>query len=222
MKPVKKISLLIHLALFGALTAPAVFAQTDAEPETMQQSIEGVASEFDDFLGDNAGSFVSSLANGEDFSYEMENADGVMQAYTIENTAGAKSPGEISLALGLARQELGDEASYTDIGNFLQGEGGVFAMRASGEGWGQIYEQYGYRVGEVMGDLRANENARAGLDRAEIRGERDRPENLRDRPERREFPERPDRPGRPDLPDRASRPDARPEIPERPVRPNRP
>jgi len=92
---------------------------------------------------------------------------------------------DISLAIAQAKLSADGASSPTpeQLRSALIGTSstpGVLALRASGEGWGQIANTYGFKLGEVM---RAQRPERAEFAR-------------NNRPERVEKPERPERPER--------------------------
>jgi hypothetical protein len=63
----------------------------------------------------------------------------------------------------------------------------ILRLRADGQGWGQIAQSYGFKLGEVKRPERV-----AKVERAERAHKPEKPE----RPERPERPEKPERPGK--------------------------
>ena len=190
----------------------------------------------DDFASGNSSALIETLRNGEDLSYDIEvektivdetgapilDTEGneqteiVIETVTVVNSVGSMGFGEISLALGLAGELLGDDASYeTVVGALYNDEGtGILDKRDSGMGWGKIFLEEGTTVGAVMSDLKASERALAMRAVAKNRAE--------NRPQRADASA--NRPSRIERPERADRPDRlnRPERPEPPARPGRP
>lgn len=158
----------------------------------------------------------------------------VMETIIVENTNGQMGFGEVSLTLGLAESLLGPGASYADITDVLYGDAGILAMRAEGMGWGQIYQSFDMKVGDVMKGVKSNRVA--DLDNLN-RGQAKRLEKLEmaslekgGKPEKVERVEKAAHPDKPERIEKASRPErpekvervARPERPEKPAKPDRP
>lgn len=167
----------------------------------------------------------------------VEQTETVMETIIVENTNGEMGFGEVSLTLGLAESLLGDGASYSDIADALYGDAGILAMRAEGMGWGEIYQSFDMKVGDVMkavkshrvADLDAvNRGQAKKIERIEMAGleKGGKPEKLEKpaKPEKVQRIERPERPEKVSRPDRPERPErvARPERPEKPAKPERP
>lgn len=191
-----------------------------AQDNSGQTVMDNIVSDFSDFLGENTDRLVNALSSGDKLSYDIVSDDGTIETVIVENRTGSTSYGEITIALGLAEEQLGHDALFGDIVTLLYGDKGILDMRASGMGWGQVYQKYGLTVGEVMRDVRANDNA--NFRRAETTSVRISSIGEQAvRPDRPDLPERAVRPDRPDLPERPVRPD-RPDLPERAVRPDRP
>jgi hypothetical protein len=134
----------------------------------------------------NAQQLVDGLRKGGDFK---------VGGTRIDNTNGGFGNGEINIALSLtqadmARNKLGFEAALEDI----------LKQRASGEGWGKIANERGFRLGElVRSDSAKGRDDIARNERHDAR--MNRPERI----ERPDKPERPERPERPEKPERAGR-----------------
>jgi hypothetical protein len=134
----------------------------------------------------NAQQLVEGLRSGGDFK---------VGGASIDNGNGKLGNGEINIALSLTqadmtKSKLGFEAALED----------VLKQRASGEGWGKIANEMGFRLGDLVRSDRAKgRDDIARNERHDMRMER--PERL----ERPEKPERPERPERPEKPERAGR-----------------
>ncbi len=149
----------------------------------------------------NAQQLVDGLRKGGDFT---------VGSTRIDNPNGKLGNGEINIALSLAKADmtknkLGFDAALED----------VLKQRASGEGWGKIANEMGFKLGDLVRSDRARDRDDvARSERHDMHGDRDdiarneRHDMHMDRPERAERPdrpERPERPERPDLPERAGR-----------------
>jgi hypothetical protein len=235
------------LAGAGALSAqvtpveavpPEVQALETAEPV---EAAKRISASFETLAGseENARSLVDGLRSGGEITLTSE-VDGQTVQRTFSPATGEQGYGNVFLALGLAEQEL-VKAGVTEPtaaqleaalngGVITVGTGetaksvelaGVLALRADGQGWGQIAREIGVNPGQVVSNLRRNPRATEALAlRAERpeRGERvERPE----RPARAERVERVERVARVERPMRAERVE-RPVRPERPERPGRP
>ncbi len=112
--------------------------------------------------------------------------------------------GEIEISLALA-EAIGDQGSMNDI----------LGAREDGMGWGEIAQQHGLNLGQVMRAARRATPERPNVPiRPEVPGV----------PDWVETPERPERPERPVRPEQIGPPDApgRPDAPKRPETPGRP
>ncbi len=92
--------------------------------------------------------------------------------------------GEMNIALAISERIAADSAETETPVTIDSALDGVLAERADGKGWGEIAQDHGFNVGDVVRD--------AGKERPE-RGAR---------PQRLEKPDRPDKPQKPDKPDR--------------------
>jgi|GEM_PF-2305277 len=164
----------------------------------------------------------------------MEQTETVIETIIVENGNGQMGFGEVSLTLGLAESLLGPGASYSDITDVLYGDAGILAMRAEGMGWGEIYQSFDMKVGDVMKGVKSNHVA--DLETLN-RGQTKRLEKLDvaslekvAKPEKVERVEKAARPEKPERIEKASRPErpervervARPDRPEKPTKPERP
>lgn len=218
MKFIKRTDIFLIAVVLAGVGGNLALAQENIQPGEAIQSYDELAMEFSEFLGDDSDAVLNSLRNGEDLTFDRDG-----ESVTIENSTGVTSPGESALALGLAQEELGNDPTTAEIAEFLYGEQGVLQERANGAGWGQIYQDRGQNVGDVLSRVRANENAQdnlngeRGIQRSEV-PDNNRPELGGNTP--------PDRPERPTRPEQANIPnDVRPEIADRPSllsRPERP
>ena len=232
-------STLISMALLGALSVAPVMAQTSPPPVTSVSTTNNqstrLSTEFAGFAGSdtNSQALVSGLRDGTAITLDdvITNADGTTTttATTFTPATGKMGYGNVKIALSLAEASLA-KAGITDPtaaelaavlngGTLIMADGtsidlkGVLALRAAGEGWGQIAKAEGFKLGDVMRSPKAVGSAAAhghakvhvekvtlakthGVDRMskpEHAAKVDRP----DRPSRPEHPEHPDHSGRP-------------------------
>jgi len=126
---------------------------------------------------------ITGLRDGTDFR---------IGSTSFDPPTGKMGYGNVNIALALAQKSLPENPSPEQLQAALIGTSakpGILALRADGQGWGQIAQSMGFKLGEVMRSPKASERVAA------------RPEKLEkpmrpERPERPSKPERPERPGR--------------------------
>lgn len=136
-----------------------------------------LSTEFADFLGgqEQAKTVISGLRQGSAFELTTASTTtgtpGTPTATTgtttttttIDPPTGTMGYGNIRIALRLAQAELGklgitqptpEELSAILVGGDLNGTqaNGILTLRADGMGWGQIAKEYGFSVGQLMGN----------------------------------------------------------------------
>jgi hypothetical protein len=134
----------------------------------------------------NAKILVTGLRDGKDFK---------IGATSFDPPTGKMGYGNVDIALALAQKGLPANPSPEQLKAALIGTSakpGVLAMRAEGQGWGQIAQSMGFKLGEVQRSAKAQERVAARPERAARPDKPERPE----KPERPVRPERPERPGR--------------------------
>lgn len=263
---------LVCAAVLTALAASPVMAQstttsdTSTTSTTTNQESTRLSGEFSTFAGSdtNSQALVSGLRDGTAITLTQvtQNADGTSTSTdtTIQPVTGKMGYGNVKIALSLAEASLA-KAGITDPtaaeiaaalngGTLTLADGttvdlqGVLAARASGEGWGQIANSMGFKLGELMrspqaagAGAQADAHAQAGVDahaQASASGDfgksqiTDHPtgdnsdfgkSQITDHPTGMSGLDRPQVPEHPVLPDRPQIP-ARPQIPERPQIPD--
>ncbi|MEI7036873.1 hypothetical protein [Fulvimonas yonginensis] len=233
---------ILTAALLAALAMTPASAQTapdDTPTATDNHAAQQLAGQFDTFAGSdaNAQALVDGLRKGSEVTLEATTtqADGTTTTTqtTFQPAAGALGYGNVRIALSLAQASLASagiiEPTAEEIAASLNGGAltredgttidlkGVLAERAAGEGWGQIANEMGFKLGDVMRSpnaaAHAGDHSAARVEKVSFAGGRaaDHPgatEHVArvDRPERPEHPTRPERPERPERPDRAGRP----------------
>lgn len=152
----------------------------------LSQSEEQLVERYTKLAGSkqNATSLVTGLRDGKEVKLTR---GGSTESFTP--STGKMGYGEVDNALALAEGSLKDkgitnptpaqlEASVTDI----------LKMRAGGQGWGQIAQSLGFKLGEVKRSDKATERV-AKVTKIERPGRPEKPE----RPQRPEKPERPEK-----------------------------
>ena len=246
---------LVCAAVLSGLAAVPVMAQsttasgTGSTSTSTGQETTRLSSEFSTFAGSNANAqaLVNGLRNGTAIILNQvsQNADGTSTtaSTTIQPVTGKLGYGNVKIALSLAEASLA-KAGITDptaaeIAAALNGGSltlangttvdlqGVLAARASGEGWGQIANSMGFKLGDVMRSpkaagvgAQASVHAQAGVDAHAAVGAHsdfgksqitDHPTGMSGLdhpqvPQRPTLPDRPQIPSRPQIPDHAGRP----------------
>jgi hypothetical protein len=167
------------LVLFFALLPFAAPAQSEGQLTEKYAGLAGSEA--------NARILVTGLRDGEDFK---------IGSTSFDPPTGKMGYGNVNIALSLAEKSLADQGIANPTPAQLQSaligtstRPGILALRADGQGWGQIAQSMGFKLGEVMRSPKASERVAARPERA---ARPDKP----DRPERPAKPERPERPGR--------------------------
>jgi hypothetical protein len=140
---------------------------------------------------------------------------------TFQPATGKMGYGNVNLALALAQNDLAtlgitdptaaELAAALNGGSVTLADGstqalpGVLALRAQGQGWGQIAKSAGLNLGAVVSASK-NGHTQAGADHSQ-RGQDMASANRPEHPVHPDHPARPDRPQRPDVPHRPDIPD---------------
>lgn len=221
------------LSVYGT----AALAQTTSTSTTTNTESTRLATRYSTFSGSDANStaLVDGLRNGTSITLEttttVKNANGTTSTVTTPTTfqpATAKlGYGNVNIALALAEADLNKlgitDPTAAEIEAALNGgtvtlaDGstetlqGVLALRAQGEGWGQISKTLG--TGKLGAVVSASENShsQAGVAQANRPDHHGRPADIPQmshpvHPDRPSMPEHPSMPSRPDVPSHAGRP----------------
>jgi hypothetical protein len=250
-------STLLCAAVLGALSLAPAMAQTATPSDTSVSTTTNpestrLSTEFTGIAGSdtNAQALVTGLRDGTEITLDevTQNADGTTttSSTTFTPATGKMGYGNVKIALSLAEASLA-QAGITDPtateleaalngGTLVLADGtsidlnGVLAARAAGQGWGQIANSMGFKLGDVMrspkavGSASANAHAHAGVAVARVDFGKS---HMSDHPTAAEHSGKPDFAGRPDfankpaIPDRPQRPE-RPQIPDHPTHAGRP
>lgn len=161
------------LALLLCALPFGVQAQSESQLVEKYEPLAGSAAE--------AKTLVQGLRDGSDFK---------IGSTSFAPPTGKMGYGNVDIALSLAQKNLADQGIGSPTPAQLQSaligtsaKPGVLAMRADGQGWGQIAQSKGFKLGEVMRSPKAAERVAA-------------------RPERPARPEKPERPAKPERPNR--------------------
>lgn len=213
------------LAAFGG----QALAATDTRPATTTNTeATKLATRYSDFAGSdaNAQALVDGLRNGESVTLNttstVNNANGttstVVTPTTFQPATHSMGYGNVNIALALAQDEL-TKAGITDPttaeieaalngGTITLANGeaqtmpGVLALRAEGEGWGNISKALGVKLGGVV-SASHTDHSQAGAGH----GQHGHDTAAANRPAHPDHPLRPDRPQRPDVPHHPDIPD---------------
>lgn len=211
---------------------------TTTSSSTTTQETGRLTHEFTSLAGStsNAQALVDGLHNGTAVTLTSTSTTGATTTTTFTPDTGKLGYGNVRIALSLAEASLARQgitdptsaelAAALNGGTLVLANGstislkGVLAARAAGEGWGQISNKLGFKLGDVMrspkavGSAAAEGHAHTQVARVEI-ASRDTHPNIShpdhdvSKPDVAQRPERvsvPDRPERPDRPDHSGRP----------------
>src|SRR5512139_1596897 len=174
----KQLALACAIALSALVAVPA-FAQTSADDTTGVRTSTAsgpesarLGTEFSTFAGSdtNAQALVTGLRDGTAITLDetVTNADGTISTTqtTIQPATGPLGYGNVRIALALAEASLAQQgitdptaeeiAAALNGGTLTLADGttvdlnGVLADRAAGQGWGQIANAMGFKLGDLM------------------------------------------------------------------------
>lgn len=186
----KRLRLVAVAGVFAMLGLPVLAQTTQAVPTAkLVEQYTGLAGS-----EKNAKSLVSGLRTDSKITLEPIAKDD--KAISFESPTGKLGNGEIDIALAIAEKTLSGDKNVTNQDLYkalMDQKTGVLQMRADGMGWGQIANQLGFRLGEVMRAGKADGSAQS-VQRGGSRPEK--VDKLAQRPERPERPMKPERPGR--------------------------
>ncbi len=169
---------LVCAAVMAALAATPAMAQSTTTSDTgttstsTQQESTRLSGQFSTFAGSdtNSQALVNGLRDGTAITLTQvtQNAEGTSTSTdsTIQPVTGKMGYGNVKIALSLAEASLA-KAGITDPtaaqiaaalngGSLTLADGttvdlqGVLAARASGQGWGQIANSMGFKLGDLM------------------------------------------------------------------------
>ena len=138
----------------------------------------------------NATSLVSGLREGHQVTLKRGET-----SETFTPPTGKMGYGNVDNALALAEASLKEKGIANPTPAQLEASVmEILKMRVAGQGWGQIANSMGFKLGEVKRSDKANSTSRGErMAKVERANKPERPE----RPEKAERPERPERPNKP-------------------------
>jgi hypothetical protein len=213
-----------------AQTSTTTTTTTTTTTSTTQETTR-LTNEFTGLAGSttNAQALVNGLHSGTTVSLTGASTTGAAATTTFTPDTGKLGYGNVRIALSLAEASLAKQgitdptsaelAAALNGGTLVLADGtsvslkGVLAERAAGQGWGQIANSLGFKLGDVMrspkavGSAAAEGHAHVQVARVDVAShdahagashpDMSKPE-LAQRPERAELPSRPERPDRPE------------------------
>jgi len=226
------------LAAFAAQAIAQTSTTATTTTTSTSTEATRLANRYASFAGSesNAEALVNALRDGTSATLDtsttttVTNPDGTTSTSTtttpttIQPATGKMGWGNVNIALALVQNELkqmGITQPTTDQINAVLNGGtvtladgttqtmqGVLALRAEGEGWGQISHTLGFKLGDVV-SASNNGHSQAGAEhgnKPEVASAHPDKVERPDHPTRPDHPDRPNRPQRPDRPDHAGRP----------------
>ena len=212
----------------GLLAALAATAFAATGTTTTNHEASKLATTYTTFAGSetNSEALVKGLSGGTSITLEAvtpaTSSGGASSTTTttFQPATGKLGYGEVNITLALAKDELAalgitaptsaeieaalNGGTITLADGSTQTMQGVLALRAQGEGWGQIANTLGFKLGDVVSASKTD-HSQAGADHGRS-GNAVAAANRPERPVHPDHPQRPDVPQRPDIPDHAGRP----------------
>lgn len=213
------------LSVFGTAALAQTTSTTSTAASTNTEATR-LADRYSTFAGSDANStaLVDGLRNGTSITLDSTSTDGTSTTSTpttFQPATGKMGYGNVNIALALAEADLTKlgitDPTTAEIEAALNGgtvtlaDGstatlqGVLALRAQGEGWGQISKTLG--TGKLGAVVSASEtsHSQAGAAHTDHAGQHGRPSDIA-RPPHPVHPDRPSMPSRPDMPSHGGRP----------------
>jgi hypothetical protein len=227
------LSVAIGLCMGSSLVLADTAPTTQTAPTSGQESTK-LAASYTTFAGStaNAQALVTGLRSGTAIVL-VTPATATTPAVqtTFTPTTGQMGYGNVNISLALAQAEL-TAAGITQPtaaqleaalnGGTVTGPNGpvqltgVLALRADGQGWGNIAKALGFKLGEIMSAAKAHGPVPDSADIAH--GEKTDKAGHADKADKVAKADHPDKADRPDKPDHPDKPE-KPEKPERPDKP---
>jgi len=229
------LSFAIGLSMSSAWAMADTVPVTPAAPTSGQESVK-LANSYTAFAGSNgnAQALVNGLRSGSTIVLVTPATATTPAAQTsFTPSTGHLGYGNVNIALSLAQAELTaagiTQPTAAQIEAALNGGAvagpkgpvqftGVLALRAEGQGWGNIAKTLGFKLGDIMSATKAHGPVPDSADIAH--GEKVDKASHADKADKVAKVDRPDKADRPDKPDHPDKPE-KPEKPERPDKPER-
>lgn len=227
------LSIAVGLCLGSSSVLADTAPTTQTAPTSGQEGVK-LAGSYTTFAGSagNSQALVTGLRSGSTIVL-VTPATATTPAVqtTFTPATGQLGYGNVNIALSLAQAEL-NAAGITHPttaqieaalnGGTVAGPNGpvqltgVLALRAEGQGWGNIAKTLGFKLGDVMSAAKAHGPVPDNADIAH--GDKTDKGNHADKADKVAKTDRPDKADRPDKPDHPDKPE-KPEKPERPDKP---
>ena len=227
------LSVAVGLCMGSSLVLADTAPTTQTAPTSGQESVK-LANSYTDFAGSNgnAQALVNGLRSGSTIvlvTPATATTPAVQTSFTP--STGHLGYGNVNIALSLAQAELTaagiTQPTAAQIEAALNGGAvagpkgpvqftGVLALRAEGQGWGNIAKTLGFKLGDIMSATKAHGPVPDSADIAH--GEKVDKASHADKADKVAKVDRPDKADRPDKPDHPDKPE-KPEKPERPDKP---
>jgi hypothetical protein len=164
-------SLAVSLLIVAAVPAPNI-AQTS--PQGGMPAVN-ISNDFGYFLKNvDSGQVVNGLRNGQWTTMITEPGSTTPTRTTVALPTGKMGWGDVKISLALAQHSLGQqgimqptsEQLYAALtgGELASGNPatrGILQLRSEGMGWGQIAEEYGAKLGHLMGPINSGRQSAA-------------------------------------------------------------
>jgi len=186
---------LMMALIAGHAAAQAVDTKGDKELTQLTQKIDKGAADRD---GGRVTAKIVDEWKGTKFKFDPNSAPRELTAQDVQDLRAKKlGYGEISILLALTAKQP-NSATAKSVSEIL-------AMRQSGEGWGKLARDLGYKnLGSVVKSVKATDKdvtkvAMERSDKPDKSGKMDKPDKL-------EKPDKPEKPDRPEKPEKAEKP----------------
>ena len=186
---------LMMALIAGHAAAQAVDTKGDKELTQLTQKIDKGAADRD---GGRVTAKIVDEWKGTKFKFDPNSAPRELTAQDVQDLRAKKlGYGEISILLALTAKQP-NSATAKSVSE-------IFAMRQSGEGWGKLARDLGYKnLGSVVKSVKATDKdvtkvAMERSDKPDKSGKMDKPDKL-------EKPDKPEKPDRPEKPEKAEKP----------------
>lgn len=186
---------LMMALIAGHAAAQAVDTKGDKELTQLTQKIDKGAADRD---GGRVTAKIVDEWKGTKFKFDPNSAPRELTAQDVQDLRAKKlGYGEISILLALTAKQPNSATAKS--------ESEILAMRQSGEGWGKLARDLGYKnLGSVVKSVKATDKdvtkvAMERSDKPDKSGKMDKPDKL-------EKPDKPEKPDRPEKPEKAEKP----------------
>jgi len=188
MKAKDKLFVVILLSLVLGLGSTAVVMAQDEQPDADAEEPE-VVTDTPDVDAEDQPDFQSHHAE------KLSERYNISEERVEELRSDGMGWGEVNIALALSDRIATESVDSENPQTLDDALSGVLTERADGKGWGEIANDHGFTLGEVVSESKGFKPEKV-----------DRPGRA-DKPDRPDKPDKPMRPGKPDKPDKPEKPD---------------